>query len=101
MDHFELSEATIDDLDALVDVHESSMESDPVYRLLFRDVLPDTARSFIHGEMLKKFDLGYRKYFKITDFRTKCVELRYPREGGQLLIAVQVCSGMGWARIST
>lgn len=71
MGDYEITEANIDDIDALVSVHESSMQSDWIYCRIIRDVDPKEAREFARSMVRQKFDHSYCKVFKVTDLRTR------------------------------
>lgn len=71
MGGFEIAEANIGDLDALADVHESSLQQDWIYCRMFRDVHPTAIREFSRALIGRRLDSSHSKVFKVTNEDTR------------------------------
>lgn len=68
---FEIAEANIGDIDALADVHESSLQCDWIYCRMFRDVHPAAIREFSRALISRRLNSSHSKIFKVTNESTQ------------------------------
>lgn len=71
MENFKITEANIGDLDTLAQIHESSLQSDWIYRRMFRDVQSEAIREFSRSLISRRLGSSYSKIFKVTDMGTQ------------------------------